>query len=92
MDETGTVNTESLANFDDNSVVAYENTTVQQHIGIEGINDELLRVHGRYPGNKAEGVSLLIMDIATLFTTNIRENEKLDKSKEIIDDLEADMG
>ena len=42
LDETGTVNTECMTDYDDDSIGERENTTLQQHTGIEGINDGVL--------------------------------------------------
>lgn len=90
LDETGTVATATLSDSDDDSV--FGNIDIQQQFKeIEGIKDELLTVHGVAPGRKAEGVSRLVMENANGFNTTISENEKLEKAKEINDELEADI-
>ena len=48
-------------------------------------------MHGVAPGKKLEGIARLVMENANGFNTIIRENEKLSKAKEIIDELEADV-
>ena len=58
---------------------------------ITGISDEILEVRGIAPGRKAEGVSRLIYENIDGLNNKIGGNKKLDKAKEIIHDLEADM-
>ena len=57
----------------------------------EGVSDELLSVHGLAPGKKADGVTQLKYENPNGFSSRIGSNEKLDKAKEIIDELEADV-
>ena len=52
---------------------------------------ELLRVHGISPGKKPKGVTRIIYENAISFNTRISGNEKIEKSKEVIDELEADV-
>ena len=90
LDETGTVSTATL--FDSEDDLIFGNIDIQQRFKeIEGINDELLTVHGVTPGRKAEGVTRLVMENVNGFNTTISENEKLAKAKEINDELEADI-
>ena len=56
-----------------------------------GIEDEILKVHGMAPGRKAEGVTREIYENCDGLNNRIGGNRKLDKAKEIIDDLEADV-
>ena len=55
------------------------------------ISEELLRVHGISPGKKLEGVTIIIYENANIFNTRISGNEKVEKAKEVIDELEADV-
>ena len=55
------------------------------------ISEELLRVHGIAPENKPEGVTRIIYENANSFNTRISRNEKVEKAKEVIDKLEADV-
>jgi hypothetical protein len=55
------------------------------------VNEEILKVHGVAPGAKAEGVTRLLYENPDGFNTRLSNNAKLDKSKELIDDLEADI-
>ena len=58
---------------------------------IKGVTDEVLKVHGIAPGKKEEGVTRVIYEKPNEFNSQINCNEKLEKYKEIIDDLEADV-
>ena len=58
---------------------------------IQGISDDLLNVHGISPGAKLDGVTRLIYENPNGFNTRISGNEKLEKAKELIDELEADV-
>ena len=95
LDETGTVDTAPLSDSDGDceSVDSATTKTTEQHggLGIEGVLDEVLEVHGVTPARKGEGVTRLMMENPNGFSTNISGNEKLEKEKKIIDDLEVDL-
>ena len=95
LDETGTVNTAPLSDSDGECepVDSVTTKTTDQHrgLGIEGVLDKVLEVHGVAPTRKGEGVTRLMMENPNGFSTNISGNEKLEKEKEVIDDLEADL-
>ena len=55
------------------------------------IAKELLRLYGIAPGKKPERVTRIIYENANSFNTRISGNEKLEKAKEVIDELEADL-
>ena len=55
------------------------------------IAEELLRVHGISPGKKPEGFKRIIYENANSFNTSIRGNEKVERAKKVIDELEADV-
>ena len=50
-----------------------------------------MNVHGISPGAKPEGVTRLIYENLNGFNTRISGNEKLEKAKELINELEADV-
>jgi hypothetical protein len=56
-----------------------------------GVQEEVLMVHGVAPGTKAEGVVRLIYENLDGLANKISGNDKLEKEKGIIDDLEADL-
>jgi hypothetical protein len=97
IDETGTVSTEGLtdseSDCDSDSISFNNNKSIRQSEieSIKGVNEEILKVHGVAPGAKAEGVTRLLYENPDGFNTRLSNNAKLDKSKELIDDLEADI-
>ena len=48
-------------------------------------------MHGITPRKKGESVTRVIYKNSNIFNSQINCNEKLEKAKEIIDDLEADV-
>ena len=95
LDETGTVSTASLT--DDESEAEEVTRLSMRDIRQEeltaalGVQDEVLQVHGVAPGTKAEGVARLVYENLDGLANKIGGNEKLEKAKSIIDDLEADL-
>ena len=55
------------------------------------ISEELLRVHGIAPGKKPEGITRIIYENVNGLNTRISGNEKVEKAKDVIDELEADV-
>ena len=94
LDETGTVDTSPLSDSDTEcESVDSENKQTEQcnGLGIAGVLDEVLEVHGVAPGGKADGVTRLLMENPNGLRNTISGNEKLEKGKEVIDELEADL-
>ena len=91
LDETSTVSISSFMESDTNSVTQRENTVEWEEEGTVDIAEELLRVHGIAPGKKPEVVKRIIYENANSFNTRISGNEKVEKAKEVIDKLEADL-
>ena len=95
IDDTGTVLTEGLTDDDskDGELVWQMLIDVRQEevFSALGVQEEVLQVHGMAPGTKGEGVTRLIYENLDGLANKISENEKLEKAKTIIDDLEADM-
>jgi hypothetical protein len=48
-------------------------------------------VHGVLPGRKEEGITRLLYENANGIHNRLRGNEKLDKAKDLINELEADV-
>ena len=67
------------------------NTLQSELETIRDVDEGLLRVHGVAPGSKVEGVVRLIYENANGLNSRLSNNDKLDKAKELIDDLEADI-
>ena len=91
LDETGTVRIYSLTEFDKDSITSRGKTVECKEEGTVDISKELLRVHVIAPGKKPEGVTRIIYENENSFNTRIIGNEKVDKGKEVIDELEADV-
>ena len=95
LNETGTVSTAALSDSDDESLgsetfrepITAAEAAFLERGAISGKSDDLLNVHGVAPGPKPEGVTRLIYENPDGFNTRIRGNEKLEKAKEIIDEL-----
>lgn len=90
LDETGTVSTEGMtdAEGDTLSEIDFNQREMEE---IVGVSDELLNVHGSASKTKADGVTRFLYENANGFNSRIGGNEKLEKAKEVIDDLEADI-
>ena len=94
IDETGTVDTESMSDSDadswgwDQGELQATMVELEEIIGSAG---ELLEVHGIAPGRKAEGVTRLIYENVDGFNNRITNNDKLDKAKDLIDELQVDL-
>ena len=56
-----------------------------------GISKEVLKVHGVTPATKGEGIIRLIYENANGFSNRLSDNEKIDKAKEIHDELKVDI-
>jgi hypothetical protein len=49
------------------------------------------KIHGATPGSKGEGVTRLIYENVNGLNNRMCNNEKLDRARELIDELEADV-
>ena len=58
---------------------------------IKGVDEYLLEVHGRAPGKKGEGTTRVLYENRNGLNNRLNGNEKLDKARQIYDDLEADI-
>ena len=91
LDETGTLSIASLMESDNNSAALREKTVEWEEEGTVDTADKLLRVHRIAPGKKPDGVTRIIYENANSFNTRIIRNEKVEKAKEVIGKLEADV-
>ena len=80
MDETGTINTSEISDFDADALgEQYQKllaTTTLEMEEIMHIADEILEVHGVAPGRKAEGVMRVIYENSDGLNNQIRRNRK----------------
>ena len=96
LDETGTVSTADRTDPDSKTWVnedprSIEITEQLEMMEAKGIAHEVLQVHGVAPGRKPEGCTRMILENPNGINTRMAGNEKLNKAKEIIDELEADI-
>ena len=56
-----------------------------------GISEEVLKVHGVAPATKGEGIIRLIYENANGFSNRLSDNKKIEKAKEIHDELNVDI-
>ena len=94
IDETGTVDTSGLE--EDESVSPQSSAEgrsvkLKEMVEASGVREELLSVHGVAPGSKAEGIVRLIYENLNGLNSRMSDDEKLDKARELIHDLEADI-
>ena len=57
----------------------------------KGVSEYLLEVHGLPPGQKGEGVTRVIYENQNGLQSTLSKNEKLDKARQVINDLQADV-
>ena len=96
-DDTVATATESLSDSDGECESLNSDTTTQLEIGlkekdeIRGVDDYLLQVHGLAPGREGEGVTRVLYENRNGLNNRLSRNEKLDKARQIYDNLEADV-
>jgi hypothetical protein len=93
VDEMGTVDTSFLLNreSDINKQPALTEHQQQNRVMDFGISEEVLQVHGVAPQSKGKGVVRLIYENVNGLSNKLSNNNKVDKAKEIHDDLEVDI-
>ena len=88
VDETGTV-ARFMTGDDEESRI---NVEEQLRKEITEVSEYLLEVHGVPPGRKGEGITRLIYkNLNRLQSTLSIKNEKLEKARRVIDELQADV-
>ena len=87
LDETGTVD------FVCEDIDVNDSEVQQQIKNIReiSITDERLKIHGRFPPKKGDGTIRLIYENANGINNRLSNNDKVEKAKEIHDDLEVDV-
>ncbi len=92
LDETGTVDSSLLFNGTEvNERVALVGLQEKGRVEELGISDEVLKVHGVAPASKGEGIIRLIYENANRFSNRLSNNEKVEKAKEIHDELNVEI-
>ena len=88
IDETGTIPCASEGG-EEKSWVEVEEQLVKE---IRGVSEYFLEVHGLPPGRKGDGATRLIYEYLNgLQSTMLSKNGKLEKERQVIDDLQADI-
>ncbi len=87
INETGTVAAPSVEDAGEQCRTAEQ--TVSKEVG--GVLEYLLDVHGLPPGWKGEGVTRVIYENSNGLQSALSKNEKLDKARQVINDLQADV-
>lgn len=93
LDETGTVVMEGMTDPELESGEVEMNATMAKTLEQEEIlhvSDDLLKVHGVPPAKKREGCMRFVYENPDGISNRISGNEKLDKAKELLDELEVD--
>jgi len=94
INKTGTVLTEGLPESDNSlqgTHITIAQATYLENEEINGVSDDLLTIYGITPGSKTEGVTRLVYKNPDGVNTRISDNDKLEKAKEVIDELGADI-
>jgi hypothetical protein len=88
IDETGTIPCAGKGGDEMSQVEVAE----QHKKEIMGVLEYLLEVHGLPLGRKGDGVTRLVYEnLNGLQSTMLRKNEKLEKARQVINDLQADI-
>ena len=83
LDDTGNIDTTCLQ--------SREKIKQQEQIDIRGVLEEVLQVHGVLPGCKEDGITRLIYENANGIPNRLNRNDKLDKAKDLINELGANV-
>ncbi len=87
LDETGTIKTLRLHMSSEYEVQQQEIS----EINMVEVAKEVLQVHGHAPPTKAEGMVRLIYENVNGFCNQLSRNKKVEKAREIHNELEADI-
>ncbi len=70
-----------------------QHRTAEQEVSkeVRGVSEYLLDVYGLPPGWKGEGVTRVIYENLNGLQSALSKNEKLDKARQIMNDLQADV-
>eukprot|EP00984_Skeletonema_dohrnii_P001486 scaffold477_cov75-Skeletonema_dohrnii-CCMP3373.AAC.1 len=88
IDETGTIG-ELPSAVEDRFLQAHFSR--QELEEVRNVDDYLLKVHGRAPREKREGVVRLLYENVNGLNNRMSGNEKLERGREMFDELEVDI-
>jgi hypothetical protein len=92
LDETGTISTlQFLSVQEKRECYALIEQQKKNRVREFGLPDEVLWVHGVAPASKGEGIIRLIYKKMNGISNKMSNNDKLEKAKEIHNELEVDI-
>jgi hypothetical protein len=92
LDEKGTVDASFLCNnYENTEQIALIEQQERSWVTELRVLEEVLRIHGAAPARKADGVIWLIYENANGISNRLSNNNKVEKAKEIINNLEVDI-
>jgi hypothetical protein len=87
IDETGTLNVSNLDMCKENDILQHET----RELNIIPVPDEVLHVHGFASPTKAEGTICVIYENLNSLNTCMKDNDKVERMRELHDELETDI-
>jgi hypothetical protein len=87
IDETGTLDVSTLDICNENKILQQET----RELNSIPVPDEVLHVHGFAPPKKAKGMVRLIYENLNGLNTHMKDNEKLERMRELHDELKANI-
>ncbi len=91
-DKNGMVDTSFLCNSNENTKqIALVGQQERSRVTEVGVPEEGLRIHGVALASKPEGVIWLIYENVNSISNKLSNNDKVEKAKEIINELEVDI-
>ncbi len=92
LDKTGTIDSSLLCNnYENKERLALAEQQEGNRVTGLGVPEEVLLIHGAAPATKPVGVIRLIYENANGISNKLCNNEKVEKAKELHDDLEVDI-
>jgi hypothetical protein len=93
LDKTGTVDATILLDSSKENIEQQQEVERVEKIRVReaGVPDKVLQVHGTAPKSKRAGVTRLIYENVNGFSKRLSNNEKIEKAKDIHDELEVDI-
>ncbi len=92
LNETGMVDVSFLCPSNENTKqIAIVKQQERNRVLELGVLEEVLQIHGVAPARKVEGVIRLIYKNVNGISNKLSNNDKVEKAKEIINDLEVDI-
>jgi hypothetical protein len=93
IDKTGTVDASYLLhnNSENNERLVLIEQQERNRVRKLGVVDKVLQVHKTPPSSKGKGIMRLVYENINGLSNNLSDNEKVEKAKEIHDELEVDI-